>query len=347
MDDATASTTAPVPSGPTPNLSYKYERLRERLRAAVKSGELAGRLPGERALARKFRANPKTLSKALTDLAADGVLQRRVGQGTFVAGDAPADTAPWLVLTPGDEPGAVGEALLRLLPRARHCDGQSPLRPSHMVRIGGVINLCPQVPAALVHDLQVRGIPLVDGCGIGGDYALHAVLFDRARAAFELTRRLLLAGHQHIAVTELPGGQTLQDAAALAATQFNSSAVVQACPESAAVNIAMEGATAWLCHSTGAARAVHSELAQGATLLLRDDFSITAIDEIVPSDAAFTGVYLDPLAHAREIASLIPMLQPHRRSILCLAGQFADLKTLRGRPQHNRPVPRWQMAGIG
>src|SRR2546425_1018380 len=52
-------------------LSYKFQRLRERLRDAVRNGELSGKLPGERELARRFKANPKTLSKALTDLAAE------------------------------------------------------------------------------------------------------------------------------------------------------------------------------------------------------------------------------------------------------------------------------------
>src|ERR1051325_7279527 len=65
-------------------LSYKFQRLRERLRDAVRNGELAGKLPGERELARRFKANPKTLSKALTDLAAEGLLERSIGRGTYV-----------------------------------------------------------------------------------------------------------------------------------------------------------------------------------------------------------------------------------------------------------------------
>jgi DNA-binding FadR family transcriptional regulator len=56
-------------------LNYKFQRLRERVREAIASGELAGKLPGERELARRFNANPKTLSKALTDLAAEGLLR--------------------------------------------------------------------------------------------------------------------------------------------------------------------------------------------------------------------------------------------------------------------------------
>src|SRR2546428_1153143 len=86
-------------------LSYKFQRLRERLRSAVASGELTGKLPGERSLARRFHVNAKTLSKALTDLAAEGLLHRSIGRGTYVrpaGGAAPADLeAPpgrWLIL---------------------------------------------------------------------------------------------------------------------------------------------------------------------------------------------------------------------------------------------------------
>src|SRR5690349_23436561 len=80
-------------------LSYKFQRLRERLRAAVASGELSGKLPGERQLAKKFHVNAKTLSKALTDLAAEGLLERNIGRGTFVkssssAGNGEAVAAP-------------------------------------------------------------------------------------------------------------------------------------------------------------------------------------------------------------------------------------------------------------
>src|SRR5258706_15746710 len=74
-------------------LSYKFQRLRERLRAAVSNGELSGKLPGERSLARRFHVNAKTLSKALTDLAAEGLLDRSIGRGTYGKSDNSATAA--------------------------------------------------------------------------------------------------------------------------------------------------------------------------------------------------------------------------------------------------------------
>src|SRR5215211_3802276 len=76
-------------AAPTGSLSYKFQRLREKLRAAILSGEFQGKLPGERALAQRFNVNAKTLSKALTDLAAEGLLDRSIGRGTYVKGSAP------------------------------------------------------------------------------------------------------------------------------------------------------------------------------------------------------------------------------------------------------------------
>src|SRR6202012_2450269 len=81
-------------------MSYKFQRLREKLREAIKGGEFPGKLPGERALAKRFHVNAKTLSKALTDLAAEGLLDRSIGRGTYVKGTAPQPSAHgrWLVL---------------------------------------------------------------------------------------------------------------------------------------------------------------------------------------------------------------------------------------------------------
>jgi DNA-binding GntR family transcriptional regulator len=81
-------------------LSYKFQRLREKLRQAIASGELSGKLPGERSLAKRFHVNAKTLSKALTDLAAEGLLDRSIGRGTFVKGHAPTTVSlkRWLVV---------------------------------------------------------------------------------------------------------------------------------------------------------------------------------------------------------------------------------------------------------
>src|ERR1700722_18351557 len=99
MDES--STSSQPKNAPESALSYKFQRLREKLRQAISSGELNGKLPGERALAKRFHVNAKTLSKALTDLAAEGILDRSIGRGTYVKGSAPQPSTQgrWLLLS--------------------------------------------------------------------------------------------------------------------------------------------------------------------------------------------------------------------------------------------------------
>src|ERR1700733_5769947 len=100
MDVHTTITPTSESASPSPDeksvgsgMSYKFQRLREKLRAAIASGELSGKLPGERQLAKRFHVNAKTLSKALTDLAAEGLLDRSIGRGTFVKGSGAGPSA--------------------------------------------------------------------------------------------------------------------------------------------------------------------------------------------------------------------------------------------------------------
>jgi GntR family transcriptional regulator len=70
------------PRSPTP----LYEQIAARVRMAVAAGELGpgDPLPSVRALARDLRVNPATVVQAYRDLAADGFVVLRHGQGTFI-----------------------------------------------------------------------------------------------------------------------------------------------------------------------------------------------------------------------------------------------------------------------
>jgi GntR family transcriptional regulator len=70
------------PRSPTP----LYEQIAARVRLAVASGEMAqgDPLPSVRGLARDLRVNPATVVQAYRDLAADGFVDLRHGQGTFI-----------------------------------------------------------------------------------------------------------------------------------------------------------------------------------------------------------------------------------------------------------------------
>lgn len=78
------------PRSPTP----LYEQIAARIRVAVAAGDLSpgDALPSVRKLARDLRVNPATVTQAYRDLAADGFVEMRHGQGTFVQ-----EVSPWLM----------------------------------------------------------------------------------------------------------------------------------------------------------------------------------------------------------------------------------------------------------
>src|SRR3982750_2058241 len=132
MDNQEFQSGEPQDQGQDVRLSYKFQRLREKLRQAISSGELSGKLPGERQLARRFRVNAKTLSKALTDLAAEGLLERSIGRGTFVkqAADATVESSiaansdRWLIICDANESRSpVVQALCDANPGAQVVEG--------------------------------------------------------------------------------------------------------------------------------------------------------------------------------------------------------------------------------
>ena len=63
-----------------------YAQIAARIRVAIAAGELSTGevLPSVRNLSRTLRVNPATVAQAYHDLAADGFVETRHGQGTFV-----------------------------------------------------------------------------------------------------------------------------------------------------------------------------------------------------------------------------------------------------------------------
>jgi len=250
-------------------LSYKFQRLREKLRSAIATGELSGKLPGERQLARRFRVNAKTLSKALTDLAAEGLLERSIGRGTFVKAPSSQDAASatnaqadrWLIIC---EPDRANSPLVRRLrelnPSAQVVHDTRNLRPSFLSSITSVIDLSPDTPPTFLRDLVVRSASVVLVGREPTNYSLNAVLVDRTLGASCLARNMMLDGHRKFVAVERRGSTAVADAIRAAAKRYAPDATVDPAFASEAISAIGQGATAVICDTTEAAADVRAAL---------------------------------------------------------------------------------------
>lgn len=343
---APAETLAHVVRAPS-DTSYKFQRLRERIRAAIESGDLAGKLPGERLLARRFHVNAKTLSKALTDLAAEGVLQRSIGRGTFVADqqDQPPVAARCLILT-DDQPTPLVRELLRLNSDARCIEIGERVRPSLLGHGAIVINASASTPDELYRDLMVRGIPIVETTSAHPLYSTAGVLPDRYHAAFDLARKLILMGHQYIAAVDSPGESTIANAASLARDTYNPRARIAAIDERGVLSAVLEGLNSIICDGVG--RAAHLRLVINTpthSLSVQPPVALVAVGHLV-DDLPCSGIYVDPAIHALHIMRLLPNLQRHRASVILLKGTYHDRGTT-FRISHESPSPAAAGASMG
>lgn len=341
--DARDRARAAPPSPSQGQMSYKFQRLREKLRQAVASGELTGKLPGERALAKRFHVNAKTLSKALTDLAAEGVLDRSIGRGTFVKGSAPAATAPgrWLLLCDEDaERHGVGCLLDQL--RLANADLQvktsasvAEMRPSFLNGLGAVIDLAVDTPESFLRDLVVRNLPVVAVNREPKTYSTHAVLVDAALGAARIARDLVLAGHRRLAVVEAPGSTTVSRAARQAAVRCDRGVVVDTyspaeMEQGRGVSAVAEGgASAIVCDCVRTAAQVRTGLAR-LGLEVPGSISLASVGCLCGGEATCpcSGYFVDCVPLAEAVAGLLRDSPPTRPTTLWLAGQFVDRGTL-------------------
>lgn len=138
-----------------------YRQIYERLREGILAGSLpeGTRLPPERSLADRLGVNRSTVVHAYRDLAADGLIEQRVGSGSRVAsldgGGRPdrASGVPWWVTLPpwrvGEFPAVLGElAALGHRGLIAFVQGVPPAEPSPLddltrsfARAGGDVNL--------------------------------------------------------------------------------------------------------------------------------------------------------------------------------------------------------------
>ena len=159
-----------------------YQRLERGLRGAIERGIVAPEqpLPAERDLAQDFRVSRITVRKALDALVADGLLVRRQGAGTFVAGRVEKQFAKLSSFT--EDMAARGRAVTsKWLIRA---DGA--VSPDESMTLG----LSPGAAVYRFHRIRLAdGMPMaierstIPGFALAGAEAVAESLYDALEAA--------------------------------------------------------------------------------------------------------------------------------------------------------------------
>lgn len=311
-------------------MSYKFQRLREKIRQAVASGELSGKLPGERELARRFHVNAKTLSKALTDLAAEGLLQRSIGRGTFVRGAAdeePVAAGPWLLISDRQSDPEVIAQLRAINSEAQVIEDVSALRPSYLNQFAAVIDLAAQTPESFLRDLLVRNVQVVALGREPRTYSTNAVLIDSALGAAHLARQMLLTGHRRFAAIEGRTQTIVADTIRSLAPNYNAEISVDACFPRDIVAAVESGVTACICDNPAAAEECMRLLAQ-ADVAVPGKISIAAIGSTPSKEYPCTGYYVGADQKATAVAEILRAGQNGRPTILWLTGKVVDRATI-------------------
>lgn len=334
-------------------LSYKFQRLRERIRAAIASGELSGKLPGERQLARRFHVNAKTLSKALTDLAAEGVLDRSIGRGTYVKGAAPVPAgganSRSLVLCDEDQvESGVIDRIRKIHQSVQVVTDVSSLRPSLLNSLRAVIDMASDTPDEVIRDLIVRNINVVLVGKEPVTYSVNAVLVDRALGASILAREMMTAGHRRFLAVERRGQTAVAEAIRRTAQRFAPDATVDSVyPADVIGAVEQLNASAVVCDTRKAAAQVREALERRG-IGIPQRVSLAAIGSGW-GDFPCSGYFLHAEQKAATIIQMLLDPGPRRPSTIWLTGAYYDAGTIgavpglavgamnREQPVHHRP----------
>jgi DNA-binding transcriptional regulator YhcF (GntR family) len=310
-------------------LSYKFQRLAEKIRLAIDSGELKGKLPGERVLAKRFNANAKTLSKALTDLAAEGVLDRSIGRGTFVKGTAPAASngERWLLLCDAksvDSP--LAREILKSHPQTQvSTDNPLEMRPSFINPFSAIIDFSTKPREDFVRDMVVRNIPMVlVGCE-PQTYTTHAVVPDTAHGLAKIARELMFAGHRGFAAVEPRGSQVVSQVLRSIASRYAPDARIDSCEPTEIAAMIDHGVTAAICDSPESATIV-SDILDTHGIRVPGQMAIAAVG-CIAGEPPCSGWFVTAREIAENITQILRDNTSRRPVTIWLTGTFIDVGT--------------------
>jgi len=197
-----------------------YQRVKQELLAAIAAGDYSPNRPfiTQREICERFGVSHATAVRALNDLAAEGYVVRRRGQGTFVA-DRPAVAAPSRSRTVACVVQNFGPHVSELLAGVEaagaalgyrlyltHCEDDTAREERALLAAldhgaTGIIAYPAEGSATVAAYAEVRrrGVPLIMVDRYRPDLATDAVVADNFAAGRDLTAELIAVGHRVIA----------------------------------------------------------------------------------------------------------------------------------------------------
>lgn len=133
---------APVAAQATPAFSPLYQQIKVLMLQSLQSGEWkpSAAIPSEIELATRFKVSQGTVRKAIDELAAENLLVRRQGKGTFVATHAEHHVQyRFLKLFPDNgDPNSEGPALRRIID-CKRCRASADVARALALRAGDAV----------------------------------------------------------------------------------------------------------------------------------------------------------------------------------------------------------------
>jgi DNA-binding LacI/PurR family transcriptional regulator len=192
--------------------SYKYIRIKDKIKASISSGAIVGKLPGERVLARDLNVSYMTVRKAVSELVEEGILYKLATKGTFVSHKRAhakvthnigffldedimeGISSPYYSLVFKSLEEEVSKNGYNLL-LFSDFDDLNPLKNTK--KIDGVIISCfPRIEDKIQQIKHYLPIVLMDN--IAADKSLHSVTIDNFNSCSRSTEYLLALGHKRI-----------------------------------------------------------------------------------------------------------------------------------------------------